>query len=229
MSLQYIVLNERKIIALPAVLEALIKAHEDLVAQNISYEGLFGFVLSTEKAGSWRSLTLQKELVAKGSSKTLYSNHRRGTAVDCAADWDYINRIKSTMNKYGLFNDLAYAKYQGSKIVATADAKKTGYVAWDGGHWNWQSNSKAESYPIIDKLSGELQKYMDATYENTVIWLAEKDLPQSGSFAAVYGSKKHLIAVSRHGTAALHPLFSGKKTAPVDGKTWDSIETGDAF
>lgn len=82
MELQQTTINGRKIVALTCMLEALTKAHTELVALKIGWKDKMGFVLSEETTGGWRSLALQKQLVAKGASKTLYSNHRRGSAVD---------------------------------------------------------------------------------------------------------------------------------------------------
>src|SRR6478752_1061757 len=102
MDLQFIVLNGQKVVGLLVFLEALVKAHDELVSKKIGFGNKLGFVPATEITSSWRSLVLQKQLVAKGASKTLVSNHRRGSAVDCQADWPYIKKIAPTMKKYGL-------------------------------------------------------------------------------------------------------------------------------
>lgn len=221
--LAYVTINGRKIVARAFVLEALLKAHEDIKAAGIGYGGQLGFVLSNERTGSWRSEVLQKELKDAGASKTMYSNHRMGTAIDCAADWGYINKIKPFMNKYGLVNDLAYVDKAWTKADDTKDAETP--IPWDGGHWNWKSNSEASKYPIINKLPIEIRELSMDQYDGEIIFEAEK----SGAFAGVYRGEKHPISSERAGFAAIHPLLGGKKAVSVTLAVWDSIPTGDAF
>lgn len=223
MQLQSLTINGMKIIALPVFLEALEKAHNDLVAQGIGYNGKLGFVLSNEINGSWRSLTMQTQLVAKGASKTLYSNHRRGTAADCAADWDYIKKIRPTMNKYGLVNDLAYLK--GSKTSADP---LPGYVAWDGCHWQLTSNTVAAKYPIIDEQA-LIKEFSMTSFNECLIQLVEAGVTDSGAFALVIGGKKRLVSKERLSQALATVLIRKMKAEPVNKKQWDGIPSGDNF
>lgn len=221
--LAYVVINEQKITARIFVLEALLKAHEDIKAAGIGYNGQLGFVLSNARTGSWRSEGLQRELVAGGSSKTMYSNHRMGTAIDCAADWDYIKKIKPFMNKHGLVNDLAYVDKAWSRADDTQDAGTP--IPWDGGHWNWKSNVEASRYPIINKLPLNIREYSMDQYDGEILFEAEK----TGEFAGVYRGEKHIISAEMAGKAAIHPLLGGKKAISVPLAVWDSIPTGLPF
>lgn len=224
MDLQQITINGSKIIALPVYLEALVKAHEELVSLGIGHGNLKGFVLAGETTGSWRSLVLQKQLVAKGASKTLFSNHRRGTAVDCAADWDYIGKIAPTMKKYGLVNDLAYIK--GSQ---TSSQKLPGYTAWDGRHFNLKSNTEAMKYPIIDVAPTILKQFSMQDYNEHLIQLTEVGVTDSGSFALVIGGKKRLVIKSRLTEALATYIMRDMKKAAVNKATWDGIPNGENF
>ena len=223
-------INGRKIIARRFYLEALTKAHEEIVKAGVSFGGKLGFHLSDEITGGWRSEALQRQLYDKGSSKPMYSNHRRGTAVDCAADWGYIKKIRPYMNRQGLFNDLAYVNG-----AYTDDDPFAGSKAWDGGHWNFKSNAIAQSYDIINKLPIILNQFSMFTYDGQIIFMAQEGLPESGSFAGVYPNRdtheleKHIIRKDRAGLAAIHPLLGGKKAFPVDKMTWDAIPTGAEF
>lgn len=223
MELQSLTINGRKIIGLPVFLEALQRAHDELVALKIGYGDKLGFVLSSETTGSWRSLALQKQLVAKGASKTLFSNHRRGTAADCAADWDYIKRIRPTMNKYGLVNDLAYIK--GSK---TSDDQLPGYVAWDGCHFQLTSNSAASKYPIIDEQA-LIKEFSMASFNECLIQLVEAGVTDSGAFALVIGGKKRIVAKERLAQALATVLIRKMKAEPVSAEQWAKIPNGEAF
>lgn len=229
MDLQYTIINGRKIIGLPPFLEALNKAHEELKAQGIGYGKTLGLVTAGEETCSWRSLALQKQLVARGASKTLDSNHRRGTACDVAADWDYIKRIATTMKKHGLINDLAYAKYSAGKIIATSSVQLAGYTAWDGGHFNWQSNSKAASFPIIDVAPALLKEFSMQDYNEHLIQITEPGVTDTGTFALVIGGKKRIVSKDRKADASLTVLMRGMKSAGVTKKDWDAIPTGEAF
>lgn len=228
--LVFTIINGRKITARRFFIEALTKAHEELVALGIGIGDKKGFVLSDETSGSWRSEAYQRQLVEKGSSKTMYSNHRRGTAVDCAADWPYINRIRLTMNKHGLVNDLAYVGNGKAD-----DDKFPGSVPWDGGHWNWKSNVEAQRYDIINKLPVTLNQFSMNQYDGQILFMAEAGQPESGAFAGVYPNpdthvlEKHIIKKDRAGLAAIHPLLGGKKAMAVDLRTWNSIPTGKEF
>lgn len=223
--LMFTIINGRKIIARRFFLEALTKAHEELVRLGIGFGDKLGFVLSDETSGSWRSESYQRQLVERGSSKTMYSNHRRGTAVDCAADWPYIKRIRPTMNKYGLVNDLAYL----SKDGRVDDDQLPGYFPWDGGHYQWKSNTEAQKYDIINKLPVTLNQFSMNQYDGQILFMAQEGFPESGSFAGVYREEKHLIKKERAGLAAIHPLLGGKKAVTVDKAIWDAIPTGKDF
>ncbi len=206
--LQFIILNKRKIIAKSFILEALLKVHRDLTMAQIGINKTVGFVLSEETTGSWRSLKLQQQLFEKGVTKTLYSNHRRGTAVDTFPDEEYIKKIIPFMNKYGLVNDLA---------------------PWDKGHFNWKSNAIAMSFSLFNELPLLLKEFSMNEYENHVIQLTQQGETDSGAFALVYGGQKHLVSKDRAGLAALTVQFRGMVPAPVNKKVWDSIETGSKF
>lgn len=223
MELQQVTINGMKIVALPMMLDALVKAHDDLVAQGIGFGGKPGFVLSNEINGSWRSLAMQKQLVAKGASKTLYSNHRRGTAVDCAADWPYIKKIRPTMNKYGLVNDLAYLKGN-----MADDDQLPGYVPWDGGHWNFGSNSHAQSFPIIDEQA-LIKDFSMADFNECLIQLVEAGVTDSGAFALVIGGKKRVVPKERLAQALATVMIRKMKAEPVNKTQWDAISTGESF
>ncbi len=208
LDLQFTVINNRKIIALPFVLEAFIKAHEELVSLGIGVAGIKGFVSSEVVTASWRPLILQQQLVAKGASKTLSSNHRRGTAVDCFPDDAYIEAIKPTMNKHGLFNDLA---------------------PWDKDHFQWQSNAIAMTFPIFNELPFILNEFSMHEYDNHCIQLTEPNVTDAGTYALVLGDKKHIITKDRAGLAALTVQQRGMVVCGVNKTIWDSIPTGDNF
>lgn len=230
MELQYIVLNGRRVIGLPFFLEALLKAHEDLTKQGVAYGNTVGLLPAGEETASWRSLTLQRQLVAKGASKTLVSNHRRGTAMDVVANWDYIKRIAPTMKKYGLINDLAYAKYQSGRIVATSDLPRVGYVAWDGGHFQWGSNQKAMGYPLVDELPSLLTEFSMQEYENKIVQLSEAGYAgESGSFALVVNGHKRLIDDKSRGWKAIATIMVRQNKTGLSKAAWDAIPTGDNF
>lgn len=105
----------RRIVGHPDALRALSKVKEAIVYS------------------SWRSLAEQKKLVAEGKSKTLQSNHRRGTAFDCV-NW---KEIEPKMRKAGLIND----------------------ISLDRNHFTLGGEAKAANYPIIDNLPDPLTKY----------------------------------------------------------------------
>lgn len=225
MDLQVATINGRKVIALTCVLDALTKADAELKKLGIGYKGTLGFVLSDETTGGWRSLALQTQLKARGASKTLNSNHRHGSAVDCAADWGYIKAIAPTMKKYGLINDLAYIK--GNK---TSDQPFPGAVAWDGGHFNFGSNAKANAFPTIDVLPALLTEYSMQKYEGQIINLSEAGYPGlSGSFAFVQDGKKRVIQDKSRGWKALATLDVRKTGNGLTKAQWDAVPTGEDF
>jgi hypothetical protein len=73
---------------------------------------------------SFRTLEEQKAIVAKGASKTLQSNHRRGMAVDCV-NWE---SIQDKMRAVGLIND----------------------ISWDKNHFSYDGETKAAKYPLYN-------------------------------------------------------------------------------
>lgn len=226
MELQQLTINGRKIIALPVVLEALTKVHTELVAQGIGYKDKLGFMLSDEITGGWRSLALQTQIVNRGASKTLMSNHRRGSAVDCAADWDYIGRIKATMNKYGLFNDLAFASKDWKHIDDSKDAQTP--IPWDGGHWNFHSNAEATAFPLINEQA-LIKEFSMNDYNETFIQLTEQGVTDSGAFALVIGGKKRVVGKNRLAEALATYVMRDMKKAKLNKKDWDAIPLGDNF
>lgn len=205
---QFTFINGRKIIARRFILEALLKAHAEIEAHGIQIATHKGFLLSDETTGSWRSLELQRQLVAKGVSKTLLSNHRRGTAVDCYPDVPYIDLIAPIMRKHGFDNDLR---------------------PWDKDHFQWKSNVIASSYPIVDQLPSILKEYSDMELDNHVLQLTEQGAPESGSFALVYGGSKHMVSKARLAEAAMTVLMRGMVPTAVNKATWDSVPTGVGF
>jgi len=150
--------------------------------------------------------------------------------MDVVANWDYIKRIASTMKKYGLINDLAYARYQGGRIVATTDLPRAGYVAWDGGHFQWQSNQKAADFPIIDNAPALLTQFSMQEYENKIIQLSEAGYPgESGSFALVVDGQKRMITDKSRGWKALATIEVRKNKTGLTKSAWDAIPTGAEF
>ena len=226
MDLQYAFFNGERVVELPFFLEALTKTHEELTKLGIGHGGKLGFVPADETTCSWRSLVSQKQLVAKGASKTLYSNHRRGTAVDCVADWDYIKKIAPTMKKHGFVNDLAYWNKETGQ---TSPSQLPGYVAWDGGHWNWMSNAHAAEYIVRDELPLIFDEFSMDKFDNMILQLTEAGVTESGSFAAVYRGEKHIIRKDRAGLAALTKDLRGMKMQPVNKADWDSVPNGSDF
>lgn len=222
--LQYTIIDNKKVIAHPDLLERLLAAKKMLELAGLQ------LLLAPESTASWRSLKDQQALVNKGASKTLYSNHRRGTAIDVKADWDYINKIAPIMKSHGLINDLAFVSKDWTKIDDTKDAETP--IPWDGGHFNLISNAHAATYPIIDSIdNNSLTEFtMTQEYENCLIQETEK----SGSFALVIDGKKRVIAPERSGQAALTCMMRGISLQQGNAKhvnkaVWDSIPTGQAF
>lgn len=230
MSLVFTVINDHKIIAQDFLIEALTKAHAELVALKIGYGGKLGFVLASDRTGSWRSEAVQRELFDKGASLTMWSNHRRGTAVDCAADWTYIKAIKPTMNKYGLVNDLAYTNKAKTQADDTQDAG-TPY-GWDGGHFQWKSNVEAtHAAEVINVLPMDIKSFNMPTvdplaqYEGQIIF----DANGKGAFAVVMMGQKRIVSEARAGLVAIHPIYGGKRAVPVTPLIWSSFRDGAAF
>lgn len=83
----------------------------------------------------WRSKEQQDEMVKKGSSKTMDSNHCRGVAYDI---WNW-QECEAEMRKLGFINDLK---------------------PWDPGHFPFGGEDKArKNYPIILSLPKKLEEY----------------------------------------------------------------------
>lgn len=214
------VINSTRILMRELQLTQLLKAHEELVSLGIGVAGKLGFVPAPETTASWRSLAVQQQLVNRGASQTLQSNHRRAVAVDFYADWDYLDRIKATMNKYGFFNDLAYIKNS-----------KGQWVKWDGGHWNWISNSHAWNYQLIDTLPALIKEVTMQEYENTLVQLTQGGYPQSGQFALVIDGKRHAIDVKSPKAidAILTIMMRGMRPCPLTHDAWDKIPEGEPW
>jgi len=202
--LQKTEINGREIIARRFYLEALWKAHEELIREGIGVQGKTGFVLGGVKTSSWRTLAMQQLLKAQGLSKTLWSNHRRGVAVDCYPDLEYVNQIQPIMAKHGLVNDLG---------------------AWDRVHFNWQSNKHSWTYDFIDELPLTIKDFSMHELENHFIQEVEK----SGSFALVLNGKKQIVGKTRLAEALATVFMRGMQSTPVNKSTWDDIPTGKKF
>lgn len=76
---------------------------------------------------SFRDLKTQQTLVKEGKSQTLFSNHRRGLAVD-VLNW---RDVEKALRAVGLIND----------------------IDWDKNHFAWGGESQAAKHPIIDEQS----------------------------------------------------------------------------
>lgn len=222
MALQQTVINGTQLIAQDYYLEALWRAHEELIQKGIGANGKLGFIPAPAPDSGWRSLARQEVLFAQGKSKTKLSNHRRGTAVDCMADWPYIIRIAPTMAKYGLINDLAYINTETGQI---SPSPRNGYVAWDGGHFNWKSNGDAAKAPIINELSiiPEFKRMSEKKFR--LIQLSEPGVPGTGGFALVINGEKRSIAADRL-SAALATLLCEEHLTKA---AWDLIPSGKDF
>jgi hypothetical protein len=224
---QQVTINGTRLVARRFFLEALVKAHEELVKLKIGANGKLGFIPGPERTASWRSEKLQRQILNSGASKTMLSNHRRGVAVDCFANWAYIKAIKSTMNKYGLVNDLAYVSKDWKQMDDSLDKETP--IPWDGGHWNFKSNRDCYAYPMVDSLPNLIKDFSMQEFDNHVLQLTEVGVPDSGSFALVYKGQKHLVTKDRKGDAALTILMRAMVPSPVNKAQWDSIPTGDNF
>lgn len=230
---QFAVINGTKITARRFYLEALVAAHNELVRLKIGYNGKLGFVAAPERTASFRSLALQKELVASGASRTYFSNHRRGTAVDCASDWDYIHKIRPTMEKYGLTNDLAYidTDSHGNIIRHDSNPFDGSYVdadefkAWDGGHFNWVSNEVAQTFKIVDSLINVPEFKLMQNKNGELIQLIDGKNPGSGGFAFVKNGKKQPISKERLAEAVASIILDRSVTRAE----WDAIPTEKQF
>lgn len=85
----------------------------------------------------WRSKEQQAEMVKKGTSKTMDSNHRRGVAFDI---WNW-QQVEKKMKALGFVNDLK---------------------PWDPGHFTPGGEEAArKKYKIIDSLPKDLQEYKE--------------------------------------------------------------------
>lgn len=223
-------INGTNIIARCFILDALLCAHAEAQSKGLSIGKRKGLVFANEVTCSWRSATLQAQLVAQGASKTMWSNHRAGVAIDVYADWDYINKLAPIMKKYGLVNDLAYwNKSTGN----TSAIPLPGYVAWDGGHFNWKSNTHANTYRIINEqliINSYTQSMIERQYEGLILWNVEGD----GGFALIKDGKRRVISEARAGKAALAleataPADAERKVIPVPKEVWDAIAEGEKF
>lgn len=204
MQLEYATINGRKIVALPFVLEALIKAHQELKELKVEHAGRYGLIFQAEETCSWRSEITQKQLMARGVSWTMWSNHRRGTAVDLFWEADWLKQVEPVLMKYGLVNDL----------------KKYG----DAGHFNWKSNSEAASFPTIHSQT-LIKQFSMNEYEGNVIWETES----SGSFALIQDGKRREISEKRAGKSVLALMAMGGKVTPVPRVVWDQFPEGPKF
>lgn len=210
MDLQKTTINGRQITALPFVLEALWKAHNDLTAQGIGTQGMLGLVIGEVITSSWRSEALQTQLFNQVPKVTwtMDSNHRHGTAVDVFPDTAYLNAIIPTMNKYNLVNDLAPV---------------------DADHFNWGSNAVANTFPLInEQLIITDFVFMDS-FDNCVVQLAEPNVLNSGAFALVYGGELHLVSDARMAAAVMTAWMRGMKPMALTNAQWTSIPVGPNF
>ena len=118
------------------MLEKLRQVHEELLRLNIGvWAGFFykkGLVVGAVSTSSWRSYTTQLNLYNQRKTRTLRSNHRRGTAIDVYPKSSYVTKIKETMAKYNLVNDLA----------------------GDAVHFNLHNNREASKYLFIGNDNG---------------------------------------------------------------------------
>ncbi len=93
----------------------------------------------------WRSKAEQAEMVKKGVSKTMDSNHRRGVAYDIY-NW---KEMEAKMNKLGFINDLK---------------------PWDPGHFPLGGEKKArKNFSLIDALPKKLEEYKPKKPESVFI------------------------------------------------------------
>lgn len=230
---QFVIINGTKITARRFYLNALVAAHNELVALGIGVNGKKGFVSAPERTASFRSLALQQGLVASGASRTLFSNHRRGTAVDCYSDWHYIKQIQPTMEKHGLTNDLAYidTDARGNIIRHDSNPFDGSYVdadefkAWDGGHYNWGSNEIAQGFDIVNSLTNVTEFKLMKGKNGELIQLIDPGQPGSGGFAFVKDGKKQVISEARLAAAVASVLCEKF----VNRKEWNDIPTEKDF
>lgn len=201
--LKYTIIDNKKVILLPEMLERVLAAKADIEAAGMTLE------LQGESTCSWRTNETQQQLVDKGVSWTLLSNHRRGTAIDVMADWDYIGKIEQIMYKHGLVNDL----------------RQYG----DGGHFNLLSNTHAGSYPIINELPANIPEFNMNQYEDNIIWETETTGPGSGRMAYIQNNLRREVTQERAGLASLALQAAGGKVVAVNKEIWDSFEEGESF
>lgn len=181
-------------------LRQLLRAHQELIEKRVGVAGKIGFLGNSELSAGWRSSTLQKQLVARGASEKMSSNHRRGVSVDSHADKAYIQTIEPTMNKFGFFR---------SKNRPN--------------HWNWISAKHCRQYPFIDHVPVVIENVSMYQYENTLIRF--EDTGKVKRYAIVRDGKKQIINMKSK--KALELLFDcymqGVRSEFVDKKTWESI------
>ena len=130
--LYHITINGRRIVARREMIDKLLQVHELLFENEVyvwsGFKKIYGLVIGSVETSSWRSLATQIKLVSEGKSKTINSNHRRGTAIDVYPSHSYIKKISTYMRSFGLVNDLDF----------------------DPNHFNLGSNREASEYGIID-------------------------------------------------------------------------------
>jgi hypothetical protein len=92
----------------------------------------------------WRSKAEQAEMVKKGASKTMDSNHLRGCAYDI---WNW-SEMEKEMRKLGFKNE----------------------ISWDKGHFPLGGEDSArKNYKIISSLPKVLEEYKPKTVKNAPI------------------------------------------------------------
>ena len=208
--LQHITLAKRKITAHPEMIKRLLAAHQDALMAGISVRvGLFkqkGLVIGGIYTSSWRTAKIQQELYDKGSTKTLVSNHMRGTAVDLYPNSQYIKDIESIMEKHELVND----------------------INGDSVHFNLISNSEAAKYPIIRNSTSVPYANVDEAlmkrFEGKDVWRVEH-------MGEVYSVEDGKITKIEHrgGRSSLFDHWSHKLVAhgdliPINEHVWDKIK-----
>lgn len=213
-NLQWTNINGRKAVALPFLLRAALDADAELKSLGIGLDAQHpGLILGDPTTSTWRGEALQAQLLAKGATKTMTSNHRRGVALDVYPDRAYVARIAQTMRKHGLVNDLG---------------------DWDLVHFNWVSNAHSWSYPIINELPGFLNQFSMSTFEGFILQLTQPGVPGSGGFAFVEaGHKRHVSKgrMAEFATGMLVRLLAGEhiRAKGVNKADWDAIPDGDDF
>lgn len=124
-----------------------------------------------------------------------------------------------------------------------SEGQKRGYHP--GIDLNWGSGSQDFGFAIRASTDGVVvymgQNPKDGSWGNHLWWKEETSMPdlydncliqeteQSGSFALVYGGKKHLVVADRAGLASLTVQARGMPYKSLTKAVWDSIESGDNF